>query len=366
MSDENQNQIAEGAAFDAVDLPDIEDVQLDVAAPRLEDDTTKYAVRFGIIGTGQGGGRIASKFWDLGHRRVVLVNTTEADFRGQNASQKVVLQTSEGQAGGAGKDPSVARRAITDNGELVRDAIRDYIGEDVDRLLICVGGGGGTGTGSAVGLVDIARKFMVENKKDPKAVGVIVSKPRASEGAQVQANFDALLSELRELGTNPLVVVDNELIRKRFPNAGMAQFWNLANSNLCGLFDIFNILAASTTPYTSFDRADYESVLNSGNLVFGMAKIPEYTTTSELCDAIRSNVKKNLLGDEFDLSTATHAAGILVADESTLMDLPAAAFDEAMTTLNRVLGNRVTLHQGVYPGSKQGIFLYTLVGGMQS
>ncbi len=358
--------VVAGQAFDAIDLPDIEDVQLEAEVPALADDATKYAVRFGIIGAGQGGGRIASQFWDLGHRRVVLVNTTEADFRGQNASAKVVLPTAEGEAAGAGKDPAVARRAIARNGELVRDAIRDHIGDDVDRILITVGGGGGTGSGCTVGLVAIAKQFMLEGDKDPRAVGLILSKPKASEGAQVQENFRDLMEELKGLDVNPLVVVDNELINKRFPRAGVAQFWKIANANLCGLFDIFNIISANVSQFSSFDKADYESVLNSGNLVFGLAKVKEYTTASELCDAIRSNVKKNLLGEEFDLSTATHAAGILVADEETLHDLPQTALDEAMQTLNRVLGNNVTLHQGVYPGSKEGLHLYTLVGGMKT
>jgi len=353
-------------AFDVIDLPDIEDVQLEAEVPALDDDVTKYAVRFGIIGAGQGGGRIASQFWDLGHRRVVLVNTTDADFRGQNAAKKVVLPTAEGEAAGAGKNPSVARTAIARNGELVRDAIRDHIGDDVDRILITVGGGGGTGSGCAVGLVSIAKQFMSECDKDPRAVGLILSKPKASEGEQVKRNFRELMEELQGLDVNPLVVVDNELINKRFPRAGVAQFWKIANANLCGLFDIFNIISANVSPFTSFDKADYESVLNSGNLVFGLAKVKEYTTASELCDAIRSNVKKNLLGEEFNLSTATHAAGILVADEETLQDLPQTALDEAMQTLNRVLGNNVTLHQGVYPGSKEGLHLYTLVGGMKT
>jgi hypothetical protein len=174
------------------------------------------------------------------------------------------------------------------------------------------------------------------------------------------------MAEVKELDVSPVVVVDNELINKRFPSVGVAQFWKLANANLCGLFDIFNILSANVSQFTSFDKADYESVLNSGNLVFGLAKVKEYTTTSALCDALRSNVKKNLLGEEFDLSTATHAAGVLVADEETLNDLPQAALDEAFMTLNRVLGNRVTLHQGVYPGNKPGLHLYTLVGGMKA
>ena len=355
-----------GDAFDLVDLPDIEEVSLVDEGPRLEDDATRYAVRFGIIGSGQGGGRIASTFYGLGHRRVVLVNTTEADFRGLSASTKVVLPTAGGGAAGAGKDPSVAREAIARNGELVRDAIRDHIGDDVDRILITIGGGGGTGSGSAVGLVEIAQQFMADSGKDPKSVGLIISKPKASEGAQVQANFRDLMAEVKELDVSPVVVVDNELINKRFPSVGVSQFWNLANANLCGLFDIFNILSANVSQFTSFDKADYESVLNSGNLVFGLAKVKEYTTTSALCDALRSNVKKNLLGEEFDLSTATHAAGVLVADEETLRDLPQAALDEAFMTLNRVLGNRVTLHQGVYPGNKQGLHLYTLIGGMKA
>lgn len=361
MSDENPVV----SAFDAVDLPDIEDSQQPAEpAPTLVADTQSYAVKFGIIGSGQGGGRISTKFYELGHRRVISVNTTESDFKGQLASKKVTLPTAEGEAAGAGKNPAVAKRALETSGELVMDAIRDYIGADVDRIIVTVGGGGGTGTGTAVGLVKLARQFMSENGKSPNSVGLIVSKPKASEGAKVKANFVDLMVALKELGPKPLVVVDNELISKRFPAAGVTQFWDLANKNLCGLFDIFNILAAGQTPYVSFDKADYESVLNAGNLVFGMAKLQAFTSTSELCDAIRSNVKRNLLGEEFKLETATHAAGILVADEVTLRDLPQVALDEAMTTLNRVLGNKVTLHQGVYPGSREGIYLYCLVGGM--
>jgi cell division GTPase FtsZ len=353
-------------AFDMVDLPDIDEGTLEEASVNLEDDVTNYAVRFGIIGAGQGGGRIASTFWGLGHRRVVLVNTTEADFTGQNGSTKVVLPTHGGNAAGAGKDPSVGRAAIQENGELVRDAIRDHIGNDIDRILVTVGGGGGTGTGTAVGLVNIARQFMEDNGKNPDSVGLIISKPKASEGAQVQQNFKDLLEEVKDLDVSPVVVVDNGLISKRFPHLGVSKFYPVANSNLCGLFDIFNILAAQVSEYTSFDKADYESVLNAGNLVFGLAKIAEFTDASTLCEALRNNVKKNLLGDEFDLSTATHAAGVLVADRATLDDLPQAALDEAFVTLNRVLGNNVTLHQGVYPGSKPGLHLYTLVGGMKA
>ena len=54
--------VVAGEAFDVIDLPDIEDVQLEAEVPALADDVTKYAVRFGIIGAGQGGGRIASQF----------------------------------------------------------------------------------------------------------------------------------------------------------------------------------------------------------------------------------------------------------------------------------------------------------------
>ncbi len=350
--------------FAMVDLPDIDEGTLEDQVPDLPDDLTKYSVRYGIIGTGQGGGRMASAFHGLGHRRVILVNTTEADFKGQTASTKVLLPSVGGKAAGAGKDPEVGRVAIAENAEIVRDAIRDFIGHDVDRILITVGGGGGTGSGTAAGLVDIAQQFMVDNGKSARSVGLIISKPKPSEGAQVKTNFDNLLVEVGGLDVSPVVVVDNGLISKRFPHLGVSQFWPVANTNLCGLFDIFNILSAQVSEFTSFDKADYESVLNAGNLVFGMAKVAEFTDASALCEALRSNVKKNLLSTEFDLSTATHAAGILVADAATLADLPQSALDEAFVTLNRVLGNKVTLHQGVYPGSNKGIHLYTLVGGM--
>ncbi len=48
--------------------------------PAAIQDTFDYdvAVHFGIIGSGQGGSRIAQSFWDLGYRRVAAFNTTPA------------------------------------------------------------------------------------------------------------------------------------------------------------------------------------------------------------------------------------------------------------------------------------------------
>ena len=67
-------------AFDMVDLPDIDEGTLEEAAVNLEDDVTNYAVRFGIIGAGQGGGRIASTFWNraIGNRARRVIDRAQS------------------------------------------------------------------------------------------------------------------------------------------------------------------------------------------------------------------------------------------------------------------------------------------------
>jgi hypothetical protein len=40
------------------------------------------ALRLAFVGAGQGGGRMAQTFWDIGYRRVGVYNTTTTDFAG--------------------------------------------------------------------------------------------------------------------------------------------------------------------------------------------------------------------------------------------------------------------------------------------
>ena len=99
----------------AVDLPEIEMAPITNGLSYVaEPDAKDLAIKFGILGSGQAGSRLADTFYQIGYRRVCAVNTTAQDFLGLSipqAYQKVL--TSQG---GAGKDPSQGRDAGGEGG----------------------------------------------------------------------------------------------------------------------------------------------------------------------------------------------------------------------------------------------------------
>lgn len=362
-----------------VDLPDI-----DMSGPRkhtmvVEPDQKELAVKFGIIGSGQGGSRLADTFYQLGYRRVCAINTTHQDFLGLEIPVKnqKVLEESEG---GAGKDIKKGEEALAGATEDVMNLMRHSFGEDIEHIIVCIGAGGGTGTGTALGLVKLARYYMRQLNK-PEKVGMIVSLPKHIEGGKVQANACELLTALApeaalssiapEAAANrisPFVLVDNESIHQMFPDVSAKKFWQTANRNAIGLFDIFNVLASQKSAYHTFDRADYRNMLDSGVLIFGATKLDAYKSDTDISDGLRTNLKRTLLAD-VDITKATHVAGILAAPDAILEILPQSHIDLAFATLERILGGEgrnLTVHQGVYEASpnKMGLFLYTMVGGL--
>lgn len=354
----------------AVDLPDIElAMQTEDSSYIVEPDAKDLAVKFGVIGSGQAGSRLADTFWQIGYRRVCAINTTDQDFLGLKIpkQKQMVLNTT---LAGAGKNPAKGRDALNASTEEVLNLMRHSFGEDIERIMITVGCGGGSGTGSAIGLYKLA-KYYLQNLGKPPKVGMIVTLPKKTEGGRVQGNAFKLMEDLKILAEakslSPFIIVDNESIHRMFPNVSAKQFWTTANRNTVGLFDIFNVLACQQSEYTTFDAADYQTVLDSGVLVFGATKLDTYSKDTDISDGLRNNIKRTLLAD-VDITKATHVAAILCAPDKILGILPQSHIDLAFTTLERIMGgeNRdLMVHQGVYEAKKMGLYLYTLVGGLQ-
>jgi len=351
----------------AVDLPDIEvSAKTEGYSYVAEEDAKNLAIKFGIIGTGQGGSRLSDIFYQIGYRRVCAINTTPQDFLGLSIPQQCqkVLQSQ----GGAGKNPGKGWESLQNSQEEVLNLMRHTFGEDIERILICVGAGGGTGSGSAIPLYKLAKYYLAQLGK-PEKVGMIVTLPKRTEGGVVQANAYHLLNDLKILAeskaVSPFVMVDNESIHQMFPKISAKEFWNTANKNIVGLFDIFNVLGCQKSQYTTFDREDYRTMLDSGPIIFGATKLDAYTKDTDISDGLRTNLKRTLLADT-DITTASHVAAILCAPDNILSILPQAHIDLAFTTLERILSgeNRdVMVHQGIYEAKRMGLYLYTMVGG---
>ena len=367
---QSQQESKTHAITNAVDLPEVEiGAQKASTGFVAEPDAKALAVKFGIIGCGQAGNRLADTFWQIGYRRVCAINTTEQDFLGLvlPVSNQKVFEYSEG---GAGKDPKKGEEAIKKSSEDVMNLMRHCFGEDIEHILVCAGSGGGTGTGSVLSIVKYAKYYLRQLGK-PEKVGVIASLPKHNEGGKVQENAYWLMGELSKLVVtkeiSPLILADNQMIHQMFPNVPAKAFWSTANKNTVGLFDIFNVLACQKSAYVTFDRADYRSLLDSGILVFGATKLDKFEKDTDISDGLRNNLRRTLLA-EVDIQNATHAAAIVAAPDQILGILPQTYLDLAFNTMERILGgeNRnLVLHQGVYEASRVGLFVYTMVGGLQ-
>ena len=352
-----------------VDLPDMDEhISGAPVYSTIEEDKGKFAIKLAFLGSGQGGCNIAAQFYKLGYGKVLAINTTEQDLRSVDVPHKFVMVGE----GGAGKSPEIGLKAIKKYREEVLSHCRSSFGEDIEQIIICVGAGGGTGTGTALELVEVAKDYLRslgrEEAELQKCVGVITTMPQPSEGSKVCQNAHQLLVKLVKLAKagqlSPLVLVDNARISKLYPNASVKDFYNVANKNLCAHFSIFNQLAAQDSKYATFDVADYRSILRSGLLLFGHTKINSFEKEADISDHIRLNLQKGLFCEGFDLHTAPIAAGILVASDPVLGILPQTHIDLAFTTLNRLLDTQSMVHRGIYETTKDALFLYTIIGGL--
>jgi len=225
-----------------------------------------------------------------------------------------------------------------------------------------------SGSGGILPLIKKAVRYMEEIGKEPK-IGLIVALPKKSEGGKAQSNAYLAMQKIKVLletkEISPCVIVDNDVIQNMLGAVSAKSFWQVANKQILGLFDVFNILAAQKSSYVTFDRADYTTMLESGLITFGSTKLLSYEKDTDLSDGLRLNLERTML-TEVDLTKSTHLAAILCAPEKILSLLPQSHIDLAFSTLERILqgeNRSFTIHQGVYESSRNGIYCYTMAGG---
>ena len=217
-------------------------------------------------------------------------------------------------------------------------------------------------------LVQTAHELSTTIKRGPQKVGVILTLPRKSEGAKVKNNSMKALAEAVNLSNrglvSPLIVLDNERISQLYPNLSISNFWSTANSSLAGLFHLFNLTSNKDSSYSSFDKSDYQTILDSGVVAFGVAPVKQWDDPVALSRIIRDNIKNSLLAGTMDLSTANIAGVIAIASEKILSELSQSHMDQALEHLNRTMRSGSTLHSGIYSGDKDTMNLFIAVGGL--
>ena len=325
----------------------------------------EVSIRFGVVGTGQGGSRIAEVFQGLGYP-TCAINTAKQDLAYIKVPNDRKLCMEYG-LGGAGKDLSIGAEAYSEYSQEVADVMAKAFnnGDDIDFVLACCGGGGGTGSGSIQSLVQDAAQFGLP-------VGVIYTLPAGNEDPVTKANavktLDGLSKLVKEGVLSTLIIVDNAKIEKTYPGLSAAAFWARANNDIANILHQFNRLTAQPSRFVSLDPMDFAKVLTEGNCtIYGSSRIPEYNNADQLVDAVANSVKAGLLADEFDISE-TSAAGVLLAGSyAVLSGVPQDDIDYSIYELSNLTG-----HAGVYKGIYdldtnsigRGLMTYTMLSGL--
>jgi len=163
---------------------------------------------------------------------------------------------------------------------------------------------------------------------------------------------------------SPLIVLNNEKIKQLYPGLSVNKFWTTANSSVCSLFHLFNKISAQDSSYTTFDKADLDTVLNSGIITFGATPIKtEQANDTDISKAIRDNLKRNILAGA-DISTGNVAACVMVVNNELMDNVSQEALEHGFEQLNRLLEKDSMVHRGIYTSNKPGIAVYTVIGGL--
>jgi len=361
---EEQIKAVYGEADFDISLPDIPMPEPEPEKKTEVKDEIDVAFNFAFIGAGQGGSRIAETFHQLGYRKTAAINTATQDL---NTLKLIDNKLCIGD-GGAGKEPRVAEELFNKKSEDVLDFMKYSFGEELDRVIISLGAGGGTGAGMMEPLVYAAQELQESVKASAKQVGVILALPKASEGRKVNANAHGTLKRAFDLVdkgvVSPLIILDNEKITKLYPNLVVSNFWQTANMSMCGLFNLFNLTASKDSSYSAFDKKDYETLLDSGCIVFGASPVADWEDPVSISRAVRENLKNNLLSGGLDLSSGTCAAAVVIGGKEQLDNIPQKNLDQAFEQLSRMLKPGNVVHSGIYGGDKPTLTVFTALGGL--
>ena len=172
-----------------------------------------------VIGVGGGGGNAVNHMYNEGIHDVSFV-VCNTDKKALNDSPvPVKLQLGEGL--GAGNKPEKARKACEDS----IDEIHRMLDDGTKMVFITAGMGGGTGTGASPIIAKVAKDMGI------LTVG-IVTIPFRWEGKK---KIDQALDGVEQIKENvdALLVVNNERLRKIYPDYSVDNAFAKADDTLC-------------------------------------------------------------------------------------------------------------------------------------
>jgi cell division GTPase FtsZ len=342
------------------------DEEEEVVAHNL-DDVFSYpvAMNFVVLGVGQGGNNLADAFYEIGYRRVGLLNTAKTDM--DTISHPIIKVALDKQ--GAGKDPEIGRNRVEAKSSKIRSLLAGLITEKTDKVIVCLGLGGGTGSGGGPEVVKMVQEWLQRHGKDPhKDVIVIQTLPEPLiEGDRPSLNALYAYREIDRLKV-PTLTVDNAQLRKCVRTTISAPWFRL-NRWIVETFHQFNIYAAKETVSGNIDMRDLEDVLSRGRFIFSAFRVTQVQNKETAGTIMADHLEKSLFA-KTNIRTSRAAALIMLVNEETMGNKSLDEISEVAEELNALMGPNSTLHRSIHLAkfpSKPNIpvtdmFCYVLLG----
>ena len=357
MSENEKDDEYINAGFDGDDFDFVEAYDDDPAGDErlLPENEARCAIKCAFLGVGGGGGKLAKAFLDLGFNKTILVNTTEKDQPSGVTKDHFLLLPG---ADGVGKDITLGKQVLEDNGALVEDALRTRIGP-TDWVFVLAGGGGGTGSACHELHKPISR-YLQSVEASGKVV-YILSRPSAQEllNPTIKSNFEASLADVSR---HPYILIDNEkqlqLLRGK---VGMLNMYPAANKNFAKLLWQVLKLADEHSEIQTFDSKDLEKCLASeGRMVIGSTVLRDVTSND-----LGSQVYQGCLrSSPCPKPSGNSSTGVLLLVVTPDMADDPAVSNRLESAFSYVGGRADTLFTGVYVKNKlPGLIALTLLGG---
>ncbi len=314
-------------------------------------------IKFGFIGCGQGGGKIADLFAQKGYK-VLAVNTSPVDLSALTMIPNE-YRICIGSRLGAGKDPRVGQEAIRGDAEKVKKAIQDYFYHDVDFIFVVACLGGGTGTGVVADVIELARQVGI-------TTGCLTTIPLGSESLEEHKNALKGLDILTDVSPTPLYLIDNELLRVKFGNRQVLGFWPMANETIVNTLDEVNQIPNRPSSMFVFDREDFFRLMNTPGCFLPLRielEIPESNDPTKLATLCRQEIVRILSENSFQ-GESTRVAALLVVPENHRVNAESV---ELLYQECQTLTNTPTLFRGLYidKNLQRKMVLHLLLAGLE-
>lgn len=302
------------------------------------------SLEFGIVGTGQSGGNLASVFSSFGYD-AIAINTAVQDLRHLNLQDSNKLFLNYG-LGGASKDLTIGENAALEHRSEILNLINTKLSNSQVNI-ICSSLGGGSGSGSIPVLVDILTEV-------GKPIIVIAVLPMNSEDLQTKANSLETLAKLASFTQSKkianLIVIDNAKIESVFSSVSQLDFFNVANKTIVNVIDSFNTFSFAASSFKGIDPMELSKIFLDGEglSTYGEFEVFDYENDTAIAESIVNNLDNNLLAGGFDLKQSKYVGFILAANKEVWSKIPAISSNYALSMISDKCNSPKGVFRGVY------------------